>query len=118
MKPLNFIYDCLENRTQRTKIDNAYSSWQKTLYGAPQGSILGPLLFNIELCDLFFIKNHEDIANYANDNTPYISRKNIDKVFRFLKESSGVIFKWSSDISFKKMPANVTCHEVLTNMCK
>ena len=26
MKPLNFIYDCLENRTQRTKIDNAYSS--------------------------------------------------------------------------------------------
>ena len=115
MKPLNFIYDCLENRTQRTKID---SSWQKTLYGAPQGSILGPLLFNIELCDLFFIMNHEDIANYANDNTPYISRKNIDKVFRFLKESSRVIFKWSSDISFKKMPANVTCHEVLTNMCK
>ena len=55
MKALNFIYDFLRDRNQKTKIDNAYSSWQNILYGAPQGSILGPLLFNIELCDLIFI---------------------------------------------------------------
>ena len=34
---------------------------------------------------------------YANDNTPYVSRKNIGEVFRFLEESSRVIFKWSID---------------------
>ena len=55
---------------------------------------MGPLLFNIDLWDLFFIMNHEDIANYADDNTPYVSGKNIDEVVRFLEESSLVIFKW------------------------
>ena len=97
MKALDFIYDYLSNRKQRTKRDNAYSSWQNILYGVPQGSILGPLLFNIDLCDLFFIINHEDIANYADDNTPYVSGKNIDEVNRFLEESSRVIFKWFRD---------------------
>ena len=47
MKALNFIYNYLRNCTQRTKIDNAYSSWQSILYGISQGLILGPLLFNI-----------------------------------------------------------------------
>ena len=55
MKALNFIYDYLRDRKQKTKTDNAYSSWQNILYGAPQALILGPLLFNIELCDLIFI---------------------------------------------------------------
>ena len=69
IKALNFIYDYLRNCKQRTKIDSAYSSWQNILNGVPQGSILGPLLFNMDLCDLFLIMNHEDIANYADDNT-------------------------------------------------
>ena len=93
MKALNSVYDYLSNHKQRTKIHNAYSSWQNILYGVPQGSILGPLLFNMDLCDLFFITNHTDIANYADDNTPYVSGKNIYKVVSFLEESSGVIFK-------------------------
>ena len=75
MKVLNFVYCYLRNLKQRTKIDNAYSSWQNILYGVSQGSILGPSLFNIDLCDLYFIMNHEDIANYADDNTRYISGK-------------------------------------------
>ena len=112
MKALNFIYDYLRNRKQRTKIDNAYSSWQNILYGVPQGSILGPLLFNIDLCNLFFVMNHEDIVNYADDNTPYVSGKNIDEVVRFLEESSRVIFKWFSDNQFQ---ANASkCHVLLS----
>ena len=83
MKALNFIYDYLRKRKQRTKIDNAYSFWQNILYGVPQGSILGPLLFNIDLCDLFFMMNHEDIANYADDNTPCVSGKILTKLLDF-----------------------------------
>ena len=48
MKALNFIYDYLRNRKQRTKIDNAYSSWQNILYGVPQGWILWLLSFIID----------------------------------------------------------------------
>ena len=112
MEALNFIYDYLRNRKQRTKIDNAYSSWQNILYGVPQRSILGPLLFNIDLCDLFFIMNPEDFANYADDNTPYVSGKNIDEVVRFLEESSRVIFKWFSDNQFQANACK--CHLLLS----
>ena len=53
----------------------------------------GALLFNIDLRDLFFIMIHEDIANYANDNTLYVSGKHICEVVGFLEESSRIIFK-------------------------
>ena len=37
----------------------------------PQGSILGPLLFNIDLIDLFYECEESNIASYADDTTPY-----------------------------------------------
>ena len=68
-----FICDYLSNRKQRTKIENHYSSWRDLIFGVPQGSILGPLLFNIYLCDLFMFTDNTDIASYADDATPYVS---------------------------------------------
>ena len=61
MKALRFINDNLRDRKQRTKISNTYSSWEEILYGIPQGSILGLLLFNIDLCDLFVIMDQHDM---------------------------------------------------------
>ena len=69
-KAVRFVYDYLTSRKQRIKISDTYSSWQEILLGLPQGSILGPLLFNIDICDLFFIIEDCDIGNYADDNTP------------------------------------------------
>ena len=55
LSALRLIHSYLTNRKQRTKINSSYSSWEEILFGVPQGSILGPLLFNIFLFDMFFV---------------------------------------------------------------
>ena len=77
--PVRFVYDYLTSRQQRTKISDTYSLWQEILSRVPQGSIHGQLLFNIDICDLFFIIKDCDIANYADDNTPYFGGKMLSK---------------------------------------
>ena len=64
---VRYIFDYLNNRKQRTKINQNYSSWSDIFTGVPQGSILGPLLFNIYICDLLFCVDDEKIASYADD---------------------------------------------------
>ena len=93
-KSLKLIYNYLSDRKQRVKINNSYSSWREILYGVPQGSILGPLLFNIFICDMFyFLENHE-LANYADDSTPYSAKRNHKLVIEELETSSSILFKW------------------------
>ena len=67
---LRLVYDYLSNRKQRVKLNETFSSWRDIEYGVPQGSILGPLLFNIRLCDLFYFLDDLDIASYM--IPPYI----------------------------------------------
>ena len=62
------------------------------MFGFPQGSILGPLLFNIFLCDLFLIMKNIDIASYADDNTPYITGNSIDEVIQNLENVAQTLF--------------------------
>ena len=77
---LKLVNSYLSNRKQRVKINNKYSSWSEILFGAPQGAILGPLLFNIFICDMFNFLEDYDIANYAGDSTPYKVDKNLESV--------------------------------------
>ena len=94
---LKLVHSYLSNRKQRTKINSFYSSWLEIIFEVPQGSILGPLLFNVFLIDLFFIIENTDIASYADDNTPYISADDIDGVIKSLEEASATLLKWFSD---------------------
>ena len=67
----------------------------------PQNSILRPLLFNIDICDLFFIKVDCDIANYADDNIPYLSLKNLEEDLNGLENVLSNLFQWFTENELK-----------------
>ena len=111
LSALRLMYSYLPNRKQRTKINESYSSWEEILYGVPQGSILGPLLFNIFMCDLFLIVNDIGFANY---NTPFVFGNNPIEVLKCLEDASDKLFEWFSNNQMKANPGK--CHLLTSSM--
>ena len=82
---LRIMESFLSNRQQRTKINNTFIRYREIIYGVPQGSILGPLRFNVYICDIFFDIIECDIASYADGNTPYNFDFSLDNVISNLE---------------------------------
>ena len=104
MPSLKLLHSYLTKTRQRVKINNTYSSCSEILFGVPQGSILGPLLFNIFLCDLFLFVPDIGIANYADDNTPHATNKHLETVLKDLEQGSDTLLKWFTDNLLKANP--------------
>ena len=94
---LKLIHNYLSNRKQRVKVNGSCSIWKDIFYGIRQGSILGPLLFNMHLYDLFYFLENTDITSYADDNTLYSAEKNRETVINTAETSSQVLFNCFSD---------------------
>ena len=102
------IFDYLIGGKQRFKINSNFSSYLDTFQGVPQGSILGPLLFNLFLCDLFLFVEEADIMSYADNNTPYVCSKNVVVT---VEKVGKVLFEWFSN-NFLRANA-VKCHLII-----
>ena len=101
---LYLIHNYLTNRFQRVRINSNYSSWSEILTGVPQGSILGPLIFNIYLNDFFFFCEGSDIANFADDNSPYAVGDDIESVISQLEYDAKLLLQWVCDNALKANP--------------
>ena len=91
---LTLIHSYLSNRKQRVKINGSYSTWRETNLGVPQGSVLGPLLFNIYITDLFHLMNGTEICNYADDTTLYSCDREVKNVITKLEQNANHLITW------------------------
>ena len=98
---LNLLLDYLSFRKQRTKVGSAYNKWSNVRRGIPQGSILGPLLFNIFINDVFMIIEQSDICSFADDNILCSYGKSLTYISRFWYKS---ILNWFRLNSLKANP--------------
>ena len=94
---LSLIYSYLHSRQQRVKVNGSFSSWKQLTLGVPQGSVLGPLLFNIYINDLLFSLNNTGVCNYADDTTLFACDIDTDSVVARLELDSARAIKWFSD---------------------
>ena len=73
---------------------NTYSSFQTILSGVPQGSLLGPILFNVYVDDLFLFIRQATLYNYADDNTLAFFSRTLLNLVRVLVEEAGAALDW------------------------
>ena len=82
---ITLVNGYLRFRKQKKKIGTSYNDWANVTRGIPQRLILGSLLFNILINDVFLFIEKSDICKFADDNTLFSCRDNLSIIFKSLE---------------------------------
>ena len=75
-------------------VNSNFSTWKNIIAGVPQGSVLGPLLFNIFINFLFLFVSNSYLRNYADDNTLYAYGYNLEEIKNTLRFDFDLVSRW------------------------
>ena len=109
---LEILLSYLQNRWQGVKINTTFSSWTQLLQEVLQGSVLGPILFDIYINDIFFTLKGVDICNFADDTTPYVCDSNLKTVLERLEHNSELAIAWF-ETNYMKLNTD-KCHLLIS----
>ena len=87
---LQLIFSYLKNRKQCARINNTYNNFENIITDVPQGSIVGPLLFDFSINDLFFFIESSSIHNFADDYTLSAWANTISDLINKLESDSNI----------------------------
>ena len=108
IKTLKLLHNCLTKRWQRIKINLSFSIWLELLQDFPQGSVLGPILFNIYLNDLLYLTQMTQVCNFSDDTTFFVCDKDLNNLINRLEHDTAIAVEWFEN-SFMKLKQD-KCH--------
>ena len=100
---LQIIYSYLKNRKQSVKVKSIISLLRVILAGVPQGSLLGPLPFNIFMNDMFYFIT-SNLHNFADDNTLSAAAESLQSLVNELEHQAKKAIDW---LQINQMIANL-----------
>jgi len=103
------IASYLTGRQQRVKIAGRTSSWSTITKGVPQGSILGPVLFNIFINDIFTFISNSTLHNYADDNTILVKSDSVKTLINTMCSETRIIIEWCELNQMEANPSKFQC---------
>ena len=93
-RSIELLRSYLDGRWQRVKIGDTFSNWELVRRGVPQGSVLGPMFFNVFINDLFYFIEQVNLNAYADDEQLYSSDKDPETLDRRLKHELLIANSW------------------------
>ena len=94
----------LSKRHQRVKLGDKVSCWLEILKGVPQGSILGPLIFNKFINDIYYSLTKCTMYNYADDNTLSFIHRQLAVLKSVVECESEIALEWFDNNQMQANP--------------
>lgn len=91
---LRWMASYLENRCHKTKVNNKISRSVDSIYGVPQGSVLGPLLFVLYINDISKVLTNSFVSLFADDTLISVSGHDLKEIVQTLNVELDILYDW------------------------